>query len=100
MFFGSSCVAHTSMVPSGHGDVGRRPLYSSESMESFCTRNGESTPSVEQVNSDGLSTVGQHYRNVKYLQGLPTFSWPHGGQELKNSITCIYELVMHSVHLS
>ena len=34
---------------------------------------------------------GKHYRNVKYLQGLPTLSWPHGGQELKNSITCIYE---------
>ena len=90
-FFGSSCVAHTSMVPGGHGDVGRRPLYSIESTESFYSRNSERTPSGEQVNSDGLSSVRQTLQKLKYLQGLPTLSWPHGGQELKNSITCIYK---------
>ena len=87
MFFGSSCVAHTSMVPSGHGDVGRRPLYSSESTESFYTRKGESAPSVEKVNSDGLSTVRQTLQKRKASTRSATIimaSWRSGTQKQYN----------------
>ena len=70
-----------------HGDVGRRPLYSSKSTESFYTRKGESTPSVEKVNNDGLSTVRQTLQKRKVSTrsaNIIMASWRSGTQKQYN----------------